>query len=94
MGEATKIRAEKVSVIRMREYILTWLAICGTDYVGLEEAMQVDDAIDDQDEHCWSHALHYKYIERIEKGNDVDIQARLTEKGLKLLKRKQKGETP
>jgi hypothetical protein len=94
MVEVDKIQAGKVSAVRLREYILTWLAICGTDYVGLGEAIQVDDALDDPHEYCWSYALHYKYLERIEKGNDGDTQVRLTEKGLKLLKRKQKGETP
>lgn len=96
MEEVDKIQAGKVSAIRLREYILTWLAICGTDYVGFDVAMQVDNAIDDPTEECWSYALYYKYIERRNTSykNDEEIQVRLTEKGLKLLKRKQKGETP
>jgi hypothetical protein len=47
---------------RMAEYLLTWFGMWGMGIVTLYQACDVDDAIQDDGEYCWSVALAEKFI--------------------------------
>ena len=73
---------ESVTDERMAEFIMTWLTMFGMDKTTLEKASDVDDAIDDEDEWCWSVALAEGFIKR-----DIDREnPRLTKKAIKFIK--------
>ncbi len=77
---------QSVTDERMAEFILTWLSMWGMRKVSLDEASDVDKAIDDEDEWCWSVALAEGFIKR-----DIDREnPRLTKKALNFLKEETK----
>jgi hypothetical protein len=57
----------EVSDLDMREYLLTWLAVCGKDVVSVDKAVEVDNLLDDEEEVHWSIAIDESFIEIIER---------------------------
>jgi len=69
---------------RMISYLTTWLMLYGKGFITEDDAMKIDDLINDDDEVCWSHALDMGYIYNTgwTKQHAVDGKTRLTKAGL------------
>ena len=69
---------------RMAEYLLVWLGMFGMGIVTLYQACDVDDAIQDDGEYCWSVARAEKFIV------GAVGKRRLSKKAIKFLKGRNK----
>ncbi len=74
---------------RMREYLLTWLAVCGNEVVDIDTATEVDVMIGDIDELCWSIAIGEGFISRAMP--TVERIYQLTDKAYNYIKGEQNG---
>lgn len=85
-------RREDVTDEVMREYLMTWLVMWGDKRINVDEAYEVDEAIGDEDELCWSIALNRKLIGKkyVEKDNLIGYGMgrytyRLTKKAIRFI---------
>jgi hypothetical protein len=74
---------------RMREYLLTWLTVCGNDVVDIDTATEVDVMIGDIDELCWSIAIDEGFISR--GIQTIERIYQLTDKAYDYIKGEQNG---
>lgn len=70
---------------KMREYLLTWIAVCGDGTVSVLKSIEVDTIIGDTDELCWSKAVEIGFITRPLMAA-TPFTAQLTDKAYTFLK--------